>query len=67
MINSNVFHSTAGLEHQRNINMYMTLIVFEIDELTDDKGPIKLNLKFKIIENALFLLLMVFVNTTKQK
>ena len=33
IIYSNVFHSSTGFEHQREINMNMTLIVFEIDEL----------------------------------
>ena len=34
---------------------------------TDDKGPSKLNVPLKIIENRLFLLLMVYVNAKKQK
>ena len=33
IIYSNIFHSSTGFKHQREMNMHMILIVFEMEEL----------------------------------
>ena len=45
--------------------MHMTTFFLKL--MNDDKGLSKLKLAFKIIENEQFLLIMVYVNETKQK
>ena len=66
MIYSQNFHSSTAVQHQGKINMYLTYILFR-NWWTDDKGLSKLKLPFRIIENKLFLLLIVYVNATNQK